>query len=339
MVAKAVGGLVSVVRARIPEEGLHTPHPFKDPIVPIMSRCACPRPAAPQSGPSPQSAPLRPRRRALSAGGCLVALVLALTPALAGCGEATAQGTSPTRAATVQQQVLVAVPDVVGMKGDAAAEALKTAGLTQAPSYTDVDGKESVWEPGNWSVTAQEPAAGAQVPAGQAITLTVNHDSAKAAASARASASAAAAAEASASAAAAEQARQEAARAAEQTQQQTQQPVQTEPDQTQEQSDGSSGTYYANCADAWAAGAAPLHRGDPGYRAGLDRDDDGIACEWKQGQPEQDSSQEQSGGSSGTFYKNCSEARAAGAAPIYRGEPGYREKLDRDNDGIACEWK
>ena len=328
-----------MVRARIPEEALHTPHPFKDPIVPIMSRCACPRPAAPQSGPSPQSAPLRPRRRALSAGGCLVALVLALTPALAGCGEATAQGTSPTRAATVQQQVLVAVPDVVGMKGDAAAEALKTAGLTQAPSYTDVDGKESVWEPGNWSVTAQEPAAGAQVPAGQAITLTVNHDSAKAAASARASASAAAAAEASASAAAAEQARQEAARAAEQTQQQTQQPVQTEPDQTQEQSDGSSGTYYANCADAWAAGAAPLHRGDPGYRAGLDRDDDGIACEWKQGQPEQDSSQEQSGGSSGTFYKNCSEARAAGAAPIYRGEPGYREKLDRDNDGVACEWK
>ena len=328
-----------MVRARISEEALHTPHPFKDPIVPIMSRCACPRPAAPQSGPSPQSAPLRPRRRALSAGGCLVALVLALTPALAGCGEATAQGTSPTRAATVQQQVLVAVPDVVGMKGDAAAEALKTAGLTQAPSYTDVDGKESVWEPGNWSVTAQEPAAGAQVPAGQAITLTVNHDSAKAAASARASASAAAAAEASASAAAAEQARQEAARAAEQTQQQTQQPVQTEPDQTQEQSDGSSGTYYANCADAWAAGAAPLHRGDPGYRAGLDRDDDGIACEWKQGQPEQDSSQEQSGGSSGTFYKNCSEARAAGAAPIYRGEPGYREKLDRDNDGIACEWK
>ena len=334
MVAKAVGGLVPVVGARIPEEVLHTPHPFKDPIVPIMSRCACSRPVPPQSGPSPQSAPLRPRRRALSAGGCLVALVLALTPALAGCDEATAQGASPTGSATVQQQALVAVPDVVGMKGDAAAEALKTAGLTQSPNYTDVDGKESVWKPSNWSVTAQDPAAGAQVPADQTITLTVNHDSAKAAASARASA----AAEASASAAAAEQARQEAARAADQTQQQTQQPVQTEPDQTQEQSDGSSETYYANCADAWAAGAAPLHRGDPGYRAGLDRDDDGIACEWKQEQPEQDSSQEQSGGgSSGTFYRNCAEARAAGAAPIYRGEPGYREKLDRDNDGIACE--
>jgi hypothetical protein len=39
------------------------------------------------------------------------------------------------------------------------------------------------------------------------------------------------------------------------------------------------GTYYPNCAAARTAGAAPLRRGDPGYRAGLDRDDDGRACE------------------------------------------------------------
>ncbi len=37
------------------------------------------------------------------------------------------------------------------------------------------------------------------------------------------------------------------------------------------------------------------------------------------------------------YYKNCSEARAAGAAPIHRGQPGYGSHLDRDNDGIACE--
>ncbi|MGW4396038.1 excalibur calcium-binding domain-containing protein [Amycolatopsis nivea] len=37
--------------------------------------------------------------------------------------------------------------------------------------------------------------------------------------------------------------------------------------------------YYKNCAAAKAAGAAPLHRGDPGYRPGLDRDGDGVACE------------------------------------------------------------
>ena len=36
-------------------------------------------------------------------------------------------------------------------------------------------------------------------------------------------------------------------------------------------------------------------------------------------------------------YANCAEARAAGAAPIHRGEPGYTRKLDRDGDGIACE--
>ena len=36
------------------------------------------------------------------------------------------------------------------------------------------------------------------------------------------------------------------------------------------------------------------------------------------------------------YYQNCTAARAAGAAPILRGEPGYASKLDRDNDGIAC---
>lgn len=37
--------------------------------------------------------------------------------------------------------------------------------------------------------------------------------------------------------------------------------------------------YYANCAAARAAGVAPLYEGQAGYRAGLDRDLDGIACE------------------------------------------------------------
>jgi hypothetical protein len=37
------------------------------------------------------------------------------------------------------------------------------------------------------------------------------------------------------------------------------------------------------------------------------------------------------------YYANCTAARAAGAAPITRGEPGYASKLDRDNGGIACE--
>lgn len=38
-----------------------------------------------------------------------------------------------------------------------------------------------------------------------------------------------------------------------------------------------------------------------------------------------------------SFYPNCRAARAAGAAPVRRGEPGYSRRLDRDGDGIACE--
>ncbi|GAA1480322.1 hypothetical protein GCM10009624_07620 [Gordonia sinesedis] len=42
------------------------------------------------------------------------------------------------------------------------------------------------------------------------------------------------------------------------------------------------------------------------------------------------------GGASGPF-SSCSEARAAGQAPLYRGDPGYSPDLDRDGDGTACE--
>lgn len=36
-------------------------------------------------------------------------------------------------------------------------------------------------------------------------------------------------------------------------------------------------------------------------------------------------------------FRNCAEARAAGAAPVKRGDPGYGPHLDRDNDGVGCE--
>jgi hypothetical protein len=39
----------------------------------------------------------------------------------------------------------------------------------------------------------------------------------------------------------------------------------------------------------------------------------------------------------GDWWSGCNEARAAGTAPIYFGEPGYREGMDGDGDGIACE--
>ncbi|GAA1304401.1 GmrSD restriction endonuclease domain-containing protein [Brachybacterium tyrofermentans] len=52
------------------------------------------------------------------------------------------------------------------------------------------------------------------------------------------------------------------------------------------------------------------------------------------------SSNKDSGSSSGggsTYYKNCDAVRAAGAAPIHAGDPGYSSKLDRDGDGVGCE--
>ena len=36
-------------------------------------------------------------------------------------------------------------------------------------------------------------------------------------------------------------------------------------------------------------------------------------------------------------YANCTAARAAGAAPIYAGTPGYGKHLDRDGDGVGCD--
>lgn len=39
----------------------------------------------------------------------------------------------------------------------------------------------------------------------------------------------------------------------------------------------------------------------------------------------------------GRAFRNCDEARAHGAAPVKRGDPGYGPHLDRDNDGIGCE--
>ena len=37
--------------------------------------------------------------------------------------------------------------------------------------------------------------------------------------------------------------------------------------------------YYSGCNEVRAAGKAPLHAGDPGYRTDMDGDGDGLACE------------------------------------------------------------
>lgn len=113
--------------------------------------------------------------------------------------------------------------------------------------------------------------------------------------------------------------------------------------------DGGSGSGYGssgddlNCSDfSTQEEAQAVLEADSSDPNNLDGEGDGEACEslpsgyssYSSPSSEDDSS---SGSSSSTDYANCSEARAAGVAPLYAGDPGYRSELDRDSDGVACE--
>jgi hypothetical protein len=69
----------------------------------------------------------------------------------------------------------------------------------------------------------------------------------------------------------------------------------------------------------------------------LDRDRDGRACESSEGSAPGTEGDDDDSGSTSVYYKNCAAVRAAGKAPIYRGQPGFGRHLDRDGDGKACE--
>ena len=71
-------------------------------------------------------------------------------------------------------------------------------------------------------------------------------------------------------------------------------------------------------------GEYPCHRG-------------GAAARASHAQPLQQDFHATPVSASGRVFANCTEARAAGAAPVRRGDPGYGPHLDRDNDGVGCE--
>ena len=37
------------------------------------------------------------------------------------------------------------------------------------------------------------------------------------------------------------------------------------------------------------------------------------------------------------YYADCAAAQAAGKAPLFPGQPGYRKELDPQDTGIACQ--
>ena len=68
-------------------------------------------------------------------------------------------------------------------------------------------------------------------------------------------------------------------------------------------------------------------RATPGRPENHDRTEDHVRTE----------DTEQPKAASAASYDSCAQAKAAGAAPLHVGEPGYSRKFDRDDDGVACE--
>lgn len=116
----------------------------------------------------------------------------------------------------------------------------------------------------------EEEAAAAEKRAEEAETELQEHkDEAKAAEEAREEEKA----EEEAAAAEAEEERQRQEEAAQNT------PAPAAPPEPQNTTSSAPSAYYENCTAAREAGAAPVHRGEPGYGTHLDRDGDGIGCE------------------------------------------------------------
>ena len=87
----------------------------------------------------------------------------------------------------------------------------------------------------------------------------------------------------------------------------------------------------------------PLAQPDPqdGHKVSADADRPASSTHQSTQQPTRHATSKpaQSSGNGGAevYYENCDAVRAAGAAPLHRGDPGYGSHLDRDGDGSACE--
>jgi hypothetical protein len=96
--------------------------------------------------------------------------------------------------------------------------------------------------------------------------------------------------------------------------------------------------YYASCAAVRASGKAPLRKGQPGFRAALDRDGDGVACEAGETSPKPTPKKTTAAPKTDPRFDTCAKAKAAGYGPYVRGvDPEYAWYQDRDGDGRVCE--
>ncbi|UZX02170.1 PASTA domain-containing protein [Arthrobacter sp. CDRTa11] len=212
---------------------------------------------------------------------------------LTGCGgKQTAAPPSETATAVSVAVDAVTVPHVTGLALDKATDQLEDLGF-KVEAVDAVAGKSIIVEK-NWQVTSQDPTGSTQAAKGSTVHLGVKHldeIAAEKAAAEKAAAEVAAAEKAAADKAAAdlaatqlaaEQAAAQKAAADQAAAQQAaaQQAAKQAPAPAPAPvAPAPAAAYYGSCADAKAAGAAPLFAGQAGYRPALDRDKDGVACE------------------------------------------------------------
>ncbi len=131
----------------------------------------------------PNQVPKPTQKRPFYTQWWFIVLVVLFFVVVIGSGIASERGQSgpqstPTASPTTSaESSAVTIPDVVGMKGDAAKDVLTAAGITGLVTLEDETGEEGVWDASNWTVTSQDPAAGTQVSPADAVVLKVHHDS------------------------------------------------------------------------------------------------------------------------------------------------------------------
>ena len=86
------------------------------------------------------------------------------------------------------------------------------------------------------------------------------------------------------------------------------------------------------CASGWIPFPTNMRPVRINYKNGV-----GDVAVWDGRRPEADPRSSQRRQDENVYFDDCGEVRAAGKAPIRRGDPGYGPHLDGDDDGIACE--
>ncbi|WP_415645537.1 excalibur calcium-binding domain-containing protein [Stackebrandtia soli] len=114
-------------------------------------------------------------------------------------------------------------------------------------------------------------------------------------------------------------------------------PYDEDPATSEPMTDEESGpeTGYSSLSESPSSSATTSPSGTPSIPGG---DGDPDPDERRPPNEEEEPDEESTEGEDDTaYYPNCAAARAAGAAPLFAGSPGYRLELDRDKDGVACE--